>query len=120
MLLLNLEKIIKDRGYPKPNAFLVSLGFNYYTANRLLNNVKTSITFFEIERICIGLKCLPSDMFVWKPSAKERQDQSISLARLAENADSKSIGAQLKEIPFEHLSKIQEFITSLTTTGAKV
>ena len=80
MLSLNIRGICKNSGITKPYAWLKSHGISHNAAHLILSGKHRQPTLNLIERLCLLLGCVPHDILVWTPDAKQQQD--VPLAEL--------------------------------------
>ncbi len=119
MLSLNLRDAIQNRGHKNPMAFLVSIGFSYYAATRLLKKEKRSITFYELEKICFELKCTPNDLIGYTPPKRRLTPYGHPLMSLRRYKDGASIAEMVFDLFFGKLKGIVDAITGLTKFAIK-
>ena len=104
MLRLNLLPIFKARGIERPYSFLVKAGLTPHTANVLLNSKTKVFRLDHIERLCLILKCEPSDLLSWNPNKNEIIDEDHPLTKLR-HSESPAIDlkATLLNMPYKEL-----------------
>ncbi len=113
MLYINLVKAIHNRGFQNPNSFLIKAGFTYYTASRILNNIKGGLSYTDLEKICIALNCTPNDIFAWQPPANANIPADHPLQKLKPKEEGPTIQQQLQHLPQDKLDEVKKFISSL-------
>lgn len=104
MLTLNLYPIFRARGIERPYTFLVKAGLTPHTANVLLNSKTKVFRLDHIEKLCLILKCEPSDLLAWNPNKNEIIDEGHPLTKL-KHSESPTIDlkATLLNMPYKEL-----------------
>ncbi len=75
MLKLNVKRLIVLRGISSPLNFMLKMGIQYGMASRILNGKVASLKTSTLERLCVGLKCTPNELYEWVPDeGKEEGD----------------------------------------------
>jgi DNA-binding Xre family transcriptional regulator len=115
MLILNLRKAIIDKGFENPSLFLRQCGLAPYTASKLLQNNVDSINFKKLEQICLLLKCTIDDLFVWIPDDNSSGLDNHPLQKLKPKADKENINQIIRQLPFDKLDAVKEFLEKLNT-----
>jgi DNA-binding Xre family transcriptional regulator len=113
MLSLAIKSLMEKRGIENPNQFLVKSGFNYYTASRVLNNVKGSVSFKHLEMLCIALHCSVEDLILWTPPKGMKNEDKHPLAKLKARKQKGNISSALKDLPPDKLDVVREYIEKL-------
>lgn len=104
MLTLNLYPIFKARGIERPYTFLVKAGLTSHTANVLLNSKTKVFRLDHIEKLCLILKCDPSDLLAWYPNKNEIIDENHPLAKLKHSGSPTiDLKATLLNMPYKEL-----------------
>ena len=104
MLSLNLLPIFKARGIERPYSFLVKAGLTPHTANVLLNSKTKVFRLDHIEKLCLLLKCEPSDLLVWNPNKNEIIDKDHPLTKLKHSGSPTiDLKATLLNMPYKEL-----------------
>jgi len=117
MLILNLKAIFADKGIENPSLFLRKCGLTTYTASRLLNNKVDSIYFKHLETICLGLKCSIDDLFLWLPDDETTNIENQPLQKLKPKVNDISLSQKLKELPFDKIEAIKNFIDKINSNN---
>ena len=63
-VILNLKPILTARNIIHPTAFLIKMGINNATANKMLKGNAVQINFKQLTLLCVNLNCTPNDLFV--------------------------------------------------------
>jgi len=104
MLGLNLLPIFKARGIERPYSFLVKAGLTPHTANVLLNSKTKVFRLDHIEKLCLILKCEPSDLLAWYPNKNEIIGEDHPLIKLKHSESSAiDLKATLLNMPYKEL-----------------
>lgn len=62
-IILNLKPILAARNIQHPIAYLLKLGINASSADKILNSEAVQINFRQLTTLCISLNCTPNDLF---------------------------------------------------------
>jgi len=82
MLLLDVPRICAEKGIPNPKKFLLSLGFYPNAAADIIKLKRVRIDYDQVEKLCIALRCTPSDLFAWKPGTDVQVDTNHPMREL--------------------------------------
>jgi putative transcriptional regulator len=113
MLKLNLSGVMRHRGISNPTHFLVKNGFTYHTANRLLRNEQDSVSYKNLEKLCLLLNCTIDDLFVWQKSANTLVPEQHPLHKLLPSTEELNVLQKLQELPMDKLAQLKQFIQDL-------
>ncbi|WP_320054689.1 helix-turn-helix domain-containing protein [uncultured Acetobacteroides sp.] len=81
MISLNLEKLVKLRGYSNVLEFTRAIGMHPSRYRVLMNNPKT-ISYKLLDRLCWELRCTPNELLEWEPDAHQAKDENHPLRQL--------------------------------------
>lgn len=84
MLKYNIKNLMKLRGISQPSAFLKKHGFTQNVATRIAAEKMAAISPWQVERLCVVLKCLPSDLYCWTADKGEEATESHPLWKIRE------------------------------------
>ncbi|WP_396145763.1 helix-turn-helix domain-containing protein [Flavobacterium sp.] len=62
-IVLHLAPILIARNIVRPFAFLLKIGINSNTANKMLKSEAVQINFRQLTTLCTHLNCTPNDLF---------------------------------------------------------
>mgnify|MGYP003616028004 FL=1 len=62
-IILHLAPILSARSIVRPFAFLLKIGINTSTANKMLKGEAVQINFRQLTTLCSHLNCTPNDLF---------------------------------------------------------
>ncbi|MCD9855307.1 helix-turn-helix transcriptional regulator [Epilithonimonas sp. JDS] len=62
-IVLHLKPILAARNILHPVAYLLKIGINAYSADKILNGEAVQINFRQLTSLCISLNCSPNDLF---------------------------------------------------------
>jgi Cro/C1-type HTH DNA-binding domain len=106
MLILNVSRVVRLRGYHKVFAFLYNNGFNRSIASKLVNNKAYEIKTDQIEQLCILLNCTPTDLFEWRPDANTVVSENHALKSIIRDNEPPPITNIIQNVPIEKLEKL--------------
>ncbi len=113
MLYVDLAQYMESREIQSPRRFLVEQGFTYHTAGRLLRSELRSISYKNLEKLCLIFNCTPNDLYRWKPGTKDSGDR-IALRKLYGRSGSGGILGKLKQLPDSKLEQIKSLVDRLS------
>ncbi|MGL2965444.1 helix-turn-helix domain-containing protein [Flavobacterium sp. XGLA_31] len=116
MLKLNLHQALQSKGIENMNGFLHQCGIPYYTATRLIHNQVGSIPFKYLEKICIHLHCTPDELFIWTPDSENAISHPHPMQKLEPKAQSQTITQKIKQLPFDKIREINNYIDQLNNS----
>lgn len=61
-IVLHLKPILVARNILHPSAFLIKIGINNGTANKMLKGEAVQINFRQMTILCMNLNCTPNDL----------------------------------------------------------
>jgi DNA-binding Xre family transcriptional regulator len=61
-IVLDLKPILVARNIPHPSAYLLKIGVNSFTANKMLKGEAVQINFRQLTTLCLHLNCTPNDL----------------------------------------------------------
>jgi DNA-binding Xre family transcriptional regulator len=61
-IVLHLKPILAARNILHPSAYLIKIGVNNYTANKMLHGEAVQINFRQLTALCENLNCTPNDL----------------------------------------------------------
>lgn len=61
-IVLHLKPILKARGIIHPSAYLLKIGINSFTANKMLQGKAVQLNFKQLTTLCTHLNCTPNDL----------------------------------------------------------
>lgn len=113
MLKLDLRSYMKAREIEEPMRFLRRNGFSSYTASRLLHNVSDSISYRNLEKLCLALHCTPDDLFIWSTDNKTPEADKHPLRKLQPKQSVGNLNQAIKRLPLDKLHEVKKFIEKL-------
>lgn len=113
MLHFDLVNMLRHREIENPYRFLVKNGFNYHTAGHLLRNERDSLSYKNLEKLCILLKCTPNDLFVWQKPKDVLGLENHPLHQLKPKPQSVNVTQKLQELSLDKLEQVKQFIKDL-------
>ena len=64
-IVLDLKPILVARNILHPSAYLLKIGVNSFTANKMLKGEAVQINFRQLTTLCLHLNCTPNDLMGW-------------------------------------------------------
>jgi DNA-binding Xre family transcriptional regulator len=112
MLLLDLSRVMSDRGITHPSRFLREHGFSYHIIHRLLHGKLTSTSFATLEQLCLVLHCTPADLFTWQQPASLEVSAGHPLHKLKVQ-QRQNLASQIGQLPPDKLDALRDFVGGL-------
>lgn len=63
-IVLDLKPVLAARNIIHPSAYLLKIGINNNTANKMLKGEAVQLNFRQLTLLCLNLNCTPNDLFV--------------------------------------------------------
>lgn len=112
MLKYNVKNLMRLRGISEPSAFLKMHGFTQGMATRIAAEKMVGVSPWQVERLCVALKCTPSDLYCWTPEKGEAATESHPLWKLREQ-EVMSVTEVGKGIPAEKMGEFLEKVKAM-------
>lgn len=109
MLLLDVKRACAEKGISNPATFMKGLGFNPWVTGDILEKRRVRLDYGQIEKLCIGLRCTPNDLFEWQPS--EGTDANHPMQALVRNKP--SIPELLHSLTPDKIEQVREMMMQL-------
>ncbi len=114
MLTFDLARLLESKEILNPLQFLMKSGFTRHTAHRLLRHRVDSISYRNLETLCLALNCTPNDLFSWVP-ASDSVNEKTALQKLTGRTRKGSFIGKLKSMPEDKLDQLRQFVDKLAT-----
>lgn len=111
MLRIDLSRFMASREILAPRKFLMSQGFTYHMAGRLLREQSGSISYENLEKLCHIFNCTPNDLYSWDPMGESVDNKALS--KLSGRMRQSSILGKLKQLPDSKLDQIRQLVDKL-------
>ncbi len=113
MINTNLKNLFNVRNIQKPRAWLIKRGLSPQIADRLLRNEQRHIKFDDLEQICLGLNCAPTDVFIWQPDSEADNLPDHPLQAIRSDKLLPDVMAQLNNSTIEELKQVSDYIQKM-------
>jgi DNA-binding Xre family transcriptional regulator len=81
-IVLHLKPILVARNILHPSAFLIKIGINNSTANKMLKGEAVQVNFRQLTTLCMTLNCTPNDLFALRDLTPPAGHQLEQLQKL--------------------------------------
>jgi DNA-binding Xre family transcriptional regulator len=81
-IVLHLKPILAARNILHPSAFLIKIGINNNTANKMLKGEAVQINFRQMTTLCMNLNCTPNDLLALRNLSPASGHQLNKLQKL--------------------------------------
>ena len=115
----NLQNLFKLRNISNARSWMINNGISPQNANRLLKNEQRHIKYDDIEKICLGLNCSPSDLFIWQPDNEAADILNHPLQAIRSDKMLPDVLAELNNSTINELKIVSEFIAKLKEDRTK-
>ena len=105
-VILNLKPILTARNIIHPTAFLIKMGINNATANKMLKGNAVQINFKQLTLLCLNLNCTPNDLFVLRDMQLSQNHQLNNLRKMEDEIVNPF--EQSKKMSLEEINKMIE------------
>lgn len=112
MLMFNALRVLEARGIERPYSYLRRNGFTHSTAGSIINNRVFRFNIEHLERLCLLLNCVPSDLFEWRDGDGQSIAETHAIKSLVRE-DAAHISRLVKDIPVEKLGELTRLIEDL-------
>ncbi len=112
MLYLNINRVMRLRGFSDPYKTLVKNGFVPVTARKLTKNELRRVDLDVIEKLCLTLNCTPNDLFAWQPSQSQANPEAQALIKLKRDP-AQDVSKMLAALPLEKFDEVAGIIQNL-------
>ena len=113
MLHLDIKGIMHDREIAHPYAYLCKNGFSPYIVSRMLNNKTKSISFRQLEKLCLLLHCTPNDLYVWQAVGKASRNPNQPVQQLVPSYQKPLLQTTFNHLPIHKIREIRQTIEAV-------
>lgn len=113
MINTNLHSIFALRNIQKPRTWMIKNGISANTADRLLRNEQRHLKFDDVEKLCLGLNCSPSDLFIWQPDSEADNIPNHPLQAIRSNKTLPDVMEELNRSTIDELKIVADFMAKL-------
>ena len=86
-IVLHLKPIFALRNILHPYAYLLRVGINTNTVNKMLKGEAVQINFRQLSALCVNLNCTPNDLFALRQMPLPDKHQLLQLQLLEEEIE---------------------------------
>lgn len=100
-IVLHLKPILAARNIIHPSAFLLKIGINNNSANKMLKGEAVQVNFRQLTTLCMTLNCTPNDLFALRDLVPPAGHQLEKLQKLEDpiiNPLAAFVGMGLQEL----------------------
>ena len=120
MMRLDLYRIFEVKGVENPAHFLMKNGFTRHTTSRLLDNSMSSVSFKNLETLCLILHCTTDDLFSWREPSGSTVYKDHVINKLRRGESKGNIAVKLKELLMHRPEEVQNFVDALSQDKIKL
>ena len=103
-LIINIQSVLNYRNIKHPMKFLIGIGINSASANKLLHGNAVQLNLIQLTAICTHLNCTPNDLFVKRNLELPEKHALHTIQDL--NKDGKNINEYLAEKSIDELRNL--------------
>lgn len=78
-IVLNLKPILAARNILHPTAYLLKIGINSFSADKMLSGEAVQVNFRQLTALCTALNCTPNDLFALREMQLPENHQLMKL-----------------------------------------
>lgn len=86
-IVLHLQPIFALRNIVHPHTYLLKVGINTGTVNKMLKGEAVQINFRQLSALCVNLNCTPNDLFALREMPLPANHQLLQLQLLEEEIE---------------------------------
>lgn len=117
MIKLYVKELLIFKGL-KPTAYtLQKMGIPYQTGTRIINNEAKNLSLDLMEKLCIGLNCLPNDLLTYQDNPNKILGKEYSIHELKKPDNNLSIPEMLKHLSTKDLLETTQYIHETKVIG---
>ncbi len=109
----NLKNLFNLRNISNARLWMINNGISPQNASRLLKNEQRHIKYDDIEKLCLGLNCQPSDLFIWQPDNEAADIPNHPLQAIRSDKMLPDVMTQLNNSSLDDLKIVSEFLDRL-------
>lgn len=105
-IVLNLEPVFKARNINSPFAYLLKIGINSNSANKMLKGEIVQLNFNQMTTLCVNLNCTPNDLFALREMSLPEFHELNKIKLLKEQDDTLSVNEWLNKKSVDEVQEI--------------
>jgi DNA-binding Xre family transcriptional regulator len=86
-IVLNLKPVFAARNIVHPYAYLLKIGINTTTANKILKGEAIQLNFNQMTLLCVNLNCTPNDLFALREMSLPSHHELNKIKPLTNNQE---------------------------------
>jgi DNA-binding Xre family transcriptional regulator len=86
-IVLNLKPVFAARNIVHPYAYLLKIGINTTTANKMLKGEAIQLNFNQMTLLCVNLNCTPNDLFALREMSLPSHHELNKIKPLTNNQE---------------------------------
>jgi DNA-binding Xre family transcriptional regulator len=86
-IVLNLKPVFAARNIMRPYAYLLKIGINTTTANKMLKGEAIQLNFNQMTLLCLHLNCTPNDLFALREMSLPEHHELNKIKPLTNNEE---------------------------------
>ncbi|WP_264566259.1 helix-turn-helix domain-containing protein [Flavobacterium sp. N3904] len=87
-IVLNLKPVFAARNIVHPYAYLLKIGINTTTANKMLKGEAIQLNFNQMTLLCVNLNCTPNDLLALRAMSLPSHHELNKIKPLENNEES--------------------------------
>jgi DNA-binding Xre family transcriptional regulator len=107
-IVLNLKPILAARNIIHPSAFLIKIGINPTSGNKMLRGEAVQINFDQLTKLCLNLNCEPNELFALREMQLPEQHALHNIKPLAIAEDPANITKWLAGKSVEEIRELMK------------
>ncbi|MFY0482206.1 helix-turn-helix domain-containing protein [Flavobacterium sp. PLA-1-15] len=107
-IVLDLKTVLTTRGITQPSAFLLKIGINTNSANKMLKGQSVQVNMKQLTALCLNLNCTPNDLFAVRDIELPEHHALNGLALYKAKADEQSVAEWLAGKSVEEVRELMK------------
>ncbi len=112
MLILDIERICKEKGISNASIFLRGLGFHSKYITTIMRGKSTRMDYRQLEKLCLALHCTPGDLFAWHPDEGATVASNHPMQTLV-RVNKPSIQDLLRNLPAHKIDELRGLVEQM-------
>ena len=114
-IVLNLGPVLKARNILQPYAYLLKIGINVTSANKMLKGEIIQLNFNQMTILCTNLNCSPNDLFALRDMELPEHHELNKVKKLQPAEDTISVQEWLNQ---KSVDEVQDILRKVMKSEA--
>lgn len=105
-IVLNLQPVLQARNINNPFAYLIKIGINSNSANKMLKGEIVQLNFNQMTTLCLSLNCTPNDLFALREMTLPEFHELNKIKELKKEEDTLTVSEWLNRKSVDEVQEI--------------